>query len=391
MTFDAIVIGAGPGGSSTALSLAQQGRSVAIVERAEFPRRKVCGDFISAVNLELLDRLGVGTEFRDLAGPEVARTALFAAGPGLDAPMPEANGNAFGRALGRDVLDGLLLDAARRAGVTVLQPWRAAKIVPAGELSTVLIESGDRQQALSAPVIVAAHGSWEPGKLTSNLARRNQPHDFLGFKAHFTHATLAADLMPLMVFPGGYGGMVWADRGRLSISCCIRRDVLTLLRTDHPGIAAAEVVHRHIMASCPAAKAAIGNANLHGDWLAAGPIRPGIREQYQDAIFRVGNLAGESHPIIAEGISMALQSGWLLAEQLRRMPVWDVDGRAAAGAAYKELWHRQFATRVQAAALLARLAIFPQGAALMSGMVKVFPAVLSVGARISGKTKPLPF
>ncbi|WP_375449974.1 NAD(P)/FAD-dependent oxidoreductase [uncultured Devosia sp.] len=390
MTYDAIIIGGGPGGASAALALARQGRAVALIERAGFPRRKVCGEFISAVNLALLDTLGVGPAFRDLAGPEVTRLALFAAGPGLDAPMPKANGNGFGRALGRDVLDGLLLHAARSAGVAVLQPWRAVEIVQADDLSMVRIENGAQQQVLSAPVIIAAHGSWEPGRLATNLQKRHQPHDFLGFKAHFIGATLPAELMPLLVFPGGYGGMVWADGGRLSLSCCMRRDRLARLRADHPGLSAAEVVHRHILSSCPAAKAAIGRAALHGEWLAAGPIRPGIRQQYQDGIFRVGNIAGESHPIIAEGISMALQSGWLLAEQLRQVPVWDADGRAAAGAAYTRLWHRQFATRIHAAAILARLAIFPHSAAMMRNTVRFFPAALSIGARLSGKTKALP-
>lgn len=390
MSYDAIIVGAGPGGASVALSLARQGRSVAIIERAEFPRRKVCGEFISAVNLALLDRLGLGEAFRKLAGPEVTRLALFAAGPGLEAPMPRADGHAFGRALGRDVFDGLLLEAARAAGVTILQPWQAVEIMHDGDLATVRIEHSDGQQLLTAPVVIAAHGSWEPGKLTSHLDKRNRPHDFLGFKAHFADATLAANLMPLLVFPGGYGGMVWADQGRLSISCCIRRDMLTQLRAKHAGLSAAEAVHRHILASCPAAPAALGNAKLLGKWLGAGPIRPGIRQQYQDGIFRVGNIAGESHPIIAEGISMALQSGWLLAEQLRQTPVWDDAGRATAAARYASLWRRQFATRIHAASFLAHLAIFPQSAALMRSVVTVFPAAMSIGARLSGKTKLLP-
>ncbi|TIW31777.1 MAG: FAD-dependent oxidoreductase, partial [Mesorhizobium sp.] len=57
-THDAIVIGAGPAGTSIALALARRGWGVAIVEKNMFPRRKVCGEYISASNLTLLDRLG---------------------------------------------------------------------------------------------------------------------------------------------------------------------------------------------------------------------------------------------------------------------------------------------------------------------------------------------
>ncbi|TGR90585.1 monooxygenase, partial [bacterium M00.F.Ca.ET.191.01.1.1] len=81
-------------------------------------------------------------------------------------------------------------------------------------------------------------------------------------------------------------------------------------------VSAAEAVEHHIMATCRGARAALQQACLDGPWLAAGPIRPGIRAGYEKDIFRVGNAAGESHPIIAEGISMALQSGWLLALEL---------------------------------------------------------------------------
>ena len=43
---------------------------------------------------------------------------------------------------------------------------------------------------LRAPVVIAAHGSWEPGKLPSQLDKINNPSDLLGFKAHFKGASL---------------------------------------------------------------------------------------------------------------------------------------------------------------------------------------------------------
>ena len=45
---DVIVVGAGPAGSATALRLARAGASVTLVERARFPRRKVCGEYLNA-------------------------------------------------------------------------------------------------------------------------------------------------------------------------------------------------------------------------------------------------------------------------------------------------------------------------------------------------------
>ena len=57
--YDALVIGGGPGGATAALLLARAGWSVALVERKTFPRRKVCGEYLSATTLPLLEHLGV--------------------------------------------------------------------------------------------------------------------------------------------------------------------------------------------------------------------------------------------------------------------------------------------------------------------------------------------
>ena len=197
--------------------------------------------------------------------------------------------------------------------------------------------------------------------------------------------------MPLLVFPGGYGGMVWADQ---------RPAVALLLHSpgragQAPQIKPGPVGRRRrctpiFWPPARAAAAAIGDASLQGDWLAAGPIRPGIRARYADDIFRVGNLAGESHPIIAEGISMALQSGWMLAQQLAVSRSWGPEERAAAGKRYSTAWSKQFSARIRMASLLARLSILPMGAAVMRTFVRALPASLSIGATLSGKTKALP-
>ncbi|TIP84936.1 MAG: NAD(P)/FAD-dependent oxidoreductase [Mesorhizobium sp.] len=397
-THDAIIIGAGPAGTSVALTLARRGWAVAIVEKSVFPRRKVCGEYISASNLALLEQLEIGEAWRANAGPEIRRVGFFSGETCTEAPMPPTKDgprekkDGFGRALGRDILDCLLLQAAQSAGVGIFQPCRAVAIDRDGDMQMVRIQAGNETTMLRAPVIVAAHGSWEPGPLPSQIGKTNRPSDLFGFKAHFTGSSLAPDLMPLLVFPGGYGGMVSADHGRLSISCCIRRDMLARLRKqpNHQShLSAADAVSRHLMESCRGVRDALESAHADGAWLAAGPIRPGIRSCYERDIFRVGNAAGESHPIIAEGISMALQSGWLLASELACAP----DGRAgreAAGRRYKAAWKALFSTRLHAAAAIAGIALHPGSATLMPAIVRNFPQALTLGAQLSGKTKPVP-
>ncbi len=387
---DALVIGGGPGGAATALLLARAGWSVVLVERKPFPRRKVCGEYLSATNLPLLAQLGIADEFRDRAGPRVERVGLFAGRTVLAAELPRLAAD-WGRALGREHLDTLLLERAAAAGVDVRQPWWAGRLLAEGDAYRCRIQAADSNAAadVSAPVVVAAHGSWDPGPLPTQCPRGpGRPADLLGFKAHFRNGDLPAGLMPLLVFPGGYGGMVHSDDGRVSLSCCVRRDRLALLRRG-AGNAAGEAVLEHIKESCLGVRSALAGAVRAGAWLAAGPLRPGIRDPGPRGVFRVGNCAGEAHPVIAEGISMALQAGWLLARHLvgwkrRSGSAGDL---AAVGRDYARDWRKAFAPRLYTAAAVAHWAMRPAAVAGALPLLRCFPGLLSWGARLSGKAK----
>ena len=132
--FDALIIGGGPGGATAALLLAKAGWSVGLVEKTSYPRGKVCGEFLSATNLPLLKHLGVAESFLELAGPDVRQVGLISGNHVVTADMPRprtggGTSDGWGRALGRDHLDTLLLHRAAAAGVNVWQPWSAVELV----------------------------------------------------------------------------------------------------------------------------------------------------------------------------------------------------------------------------------------------------------------------
>ena len=387
MTFDAVVIGGGPAGATTGLILARAGWSVAIVEKASFPRRKVCGEFISATSLPLLHDIGVARSFLDCAGPDVRRVALFAAESIASSAMPHQTDGAWGRALGREHLDLLLLDAAVRAGAKLWQPFAAMELQQRGDATVCTIAANRTPIQLRGRLVVLAHGSWERGPRTV-APQAHAAGDLLAFKAHFTGSDLPSDLLPLLVFPGGYGGMVHSDAGRVSLSCCIRRDELAQCRRRYPGHGAGEAVLLHIQTSCLGVRDALRRATLHGAWLSAGPIRPGIRRVYQDGLFLAGNLAGEAHPIVAEGIGMAMQSAWLLSQILvaHQDDVLAGHTHAELGRAYAAAWNRSFGRRVRAAAAFAYLALRPRIGRRLLPIIERFPQVLTFGAQLSGKT-----
>jgi flavin-dependent dehydrogenase len=390
--YDALIIGAGPAGSTAARVLAQAGWSVALVEKSAFPRRKVCGEFISATSLPLLYDPDVRDGFLAEAGPEVRRVGLFAADAILSAAMPAAGKSVsgWGRALGRDRLDQMLAEVAAKRGAELWQPCKAVALRREDEGFVCIIESDDTLKELKAKIVIAANGSWEKAPWAPEFPRRRKPSELLAFKARFSEAALPSELMPLLVFPGGYGGMVHTDRGRVSLSCCVRRDTLKSCRQKYRHPHAGEAVLAHIMNTCGGVRHALGHAALDGAWLSAGPIRPGIRPRYADGIFHIGNSAGEAHPIIAEGISMAMQSAWLLSQRLiaGQGQIAAPEALAELGRLYARDWHMAFARRIHAAAIFARLAMWP-GAARVLPILKRVPEILTWGARLSGKTTQL--
>jgi flavin-dependent dehydrogenase len=389
--YDALVIGGGPAGACAALLLARAGWSVILVERKNFPRPKVCGEYLSATNLPLLDRLGLGAVFREKAGPPVRKVGLYAGNVTLQADLPRPPGPnpEWGRALSRERLDTLLLERARQAGADVRQPFQARSLGREGDRFRCGLESLENGAAAeaSARIVVAAHGSWDPGTLLTQPPRRPAaPADLLGFKAHFHGACLGPDLMPLLAFPGGYGGMVHCEGNRVSLSCCVRRDRLAVMRHRRPGDAG-DTVLEHIKARCRGARQVLEGARRTGAWLGAGPIRPGIRLPYLPGIFPVGNVAGEAHPVIAEGISIALQSAWLACA---RLLAWKARGAAprelgGLAHAYAADWRRHFAPRLAVSQLIAQWAMRPAAVTCALPLLWSCPPLLTWFARLSGK------
>ena len=394
--YDAIVVGGGPAGATAAILLAQAGQRVAVVEKATFPRRKVCGEFISATTWPLLHELGVAGSLRAHAGPVVCRVGVFAGTAQITTPMAamrlgEVDG---GSAVGREILDTVLLGRAAAAGADILQPWSLTGFTmdAAGCACHVEERGSGRGQTLHAPLLIAAHGSWESGPLPTQAFRKPQrPSDLLAFKAHFGGGSLAPDLMPLLAFPGGYGGMVHTGAGLISLSCCIRRDQWEACRARWPQHRAGAAVLAHIVAHCAGAAAALAGATLDGTWLAAGPIRPGIHGFGTGRLFAVGNAAAEAHPVVAEGISMAIQSASLLCERLIELQALAPEPATLAiiRAHYAREWRRNFSPRLHAAALFAHLFMRPLPTRLAAGLMTRFPSVLGLGARWSGKADPL--
>lgn len=395
--FDAIIIGAGPAGGTAGILLAGAGWRVAIVDKDNFPREKVCGGCIAASNLPLLEALGISDRFFSMAGPPLRQMALICQDRIIHAPLPPYADSAYpwGVAMRRAHLDLLLLDRARHCGATIFQPWLATSIEgSAGHFRCHIRKTGAAESlVLSAPLLIDAHGSWQALQQDNRERQSHGQGDLLAFKADFTGTGLEQGVLPVLSFPGGYGGMVVTDHGAVTIAFCIQRRTLAQARAGFPGHRPQESAAQWVMSHCEAVRQMLHGAAQETKWVAAGPIHPGIRiGQASQSAFPVGNAAGETHPIIGEGVSMALQSAVLLADLIAPHKEWASDPRwqATMRREYASAWRGHFTNRIRLAALFAHTAMRPAMCRSLFPLLQRYPGLLSQFARWSGKVRPGP-
>ena len=333
MTYDLIVIGAGPAGCLTAIDAARNGASVLLLERGRFPRHKVCGEFVSAESLHLLGQL-LAPEYRTLISnaPRIAQARIFSDGAEIPAEIDPAAAS-----IARHDLDFALWRSALQAGVDAREQCKVQSV----ERTAQGFKVSTATESFQGRSLVNATGRWS--FLTSAPIRtRSARHRWVGLKAHFREPD-APGSVDLYFFPGGYCGVqpVTAPQngsGAIINACAmVRADVATNLS--------------QVFAAHPALHARSSAWEPAMPQVSTSPLVFHEPEPVQDGMLQAGDSATFVDPFIGDGISLALQSGNLAARCLRPF-FQDECSLQQASANYARLYRQQLAPVFRASSKL---------------------------------------
>ena len=313
-----LVVGAGPAGTAAAITLAEAGTEVMVVDKATFPRDKCCGDGLTAGALRRLEALGLNPG--DVPSWRWVDDVLIGGPKGHEVRYPLPSDGHFAAVASRVDLDAALLARAKAVGAQIFED---ATVTNAAQHTDGVRVHVDGHGTVVAERVIAADGMWSPmRKALGTTSPKAEPRVYLGewhaYRQYFSNVhTEASKQLCVWFEPDLVPGYVWcfplAD-GRVNVGFGIER------RAD---------VKTHTMKALwssllerPHIRAALGPAATPEAAPKAWPIPAGIAHAplSDGRVLYVGDAARACDVLTGEGIGQALLTGGLAARAVLAHP-----------------------------------------------------------------------
>jgi flavin-dependent dehydrogenase len=375
---DVLIAGAGPAGSLTALRLARAGARVLLVDRARFPRDKLCGDTLNPGALRLLDGAGLRTRVEAVSHP--LEGMLITGNGGVHVRGTYGPG-LFARALTRRVLDQLLVDAAIAAGVQFQDGVRVdgPLVDETGGRPTVrgavLCRCGGPASRLRVParVTIAADGRHSTLAFALGLASHPPAPRRWAVGAYFEGLAGLDTVGEMHVRGPHYIGVAPIGGAGLANVC--------LVTPAREGFAdPARLLERHVAADPVLGPRAVEARRVTAPAI-LGPLAVDARAAGVPGLLLAGDAAGFIDPMTGDGLRFALRGAELAADvALAALDDPEID----AAARLAEARARAFGTKYNVNRLLRRLVGTPRRVSVLAISARVAPGILRQMIRYAG-------
>lgn len=387
-SYDVIIAGSGPAGTSAAIHLATRGANVLLAEQKKFPRPKLCGEFISPECFEHFERLGVESKILQSGGAEVFKTVFYSRN-GKCVSVPSkwfGKEQSFALGLSRAELDAHLLSRARQVGVDVAEESHVAgPLLRGNSVCGIRLKKDAHLREIDSLVTIDATGHSRVLARAIDKQRVSRKRaSVVAFKASVENAKAEPGHCEIYFYRGGYGGLSAIENG-VSNLCFIAsaRDVLEC--GSDP-----ERVMREVVASNHRAAITLSQGRVPGPWLSVALESFGRRALAPaDGLLAVGDAASFIDPFTGSGILMALESGELAANVIMRwLPRLSTDASYQSLANdYRARYDENFRRRLRLCGLLRRSAFLPR---LAETLIRVFGVSDRMRRRVARATRPVP-
>ncbi len=311
---DVIVVGAGPAGAASAILLAERGFDVLVLDRASFPRPKLCGEYLSPEAARVLDRLGV-LKTLDIGG------AMPLAGMRITAPdgtVVEGRYRPVGPwrpyrehalAVPRETLDAMLAERLRALPVDFRERVRVTDVLleNASVVGVEAVDGAGRVHRFRAPLVVAADGRASIVAHRLGLHRAH-PLQRMALVTYASGLEDVTDLGEIFVDPPDYAILNPVAPGRVNMSLVVPLgDAARFSDRLHTFFAARVKQLPHLARR-------VAGAEMAARVRALGPLAYRVVPPTVGGVLLVGDAAGFYDPFTGEGVFTGLRSAELAAE-----------------------------------------------------------------------------
>jgi geranylgeranyl reductase family protein len=304
---DVLIVGAGPAGTAAAIELKRSGRDVVVIDKAEFPRDKCCGDGLTAEALRILDRLGLHPE--RVPNWNTVTDIMIRGPKGREIRLPLPDTGQYAAIVPRADLDDQLVGLARAAGADVRTGVSYRRLETVDDHVEVSTSDG----TFASRYVIAADGMWSPVRKSLGVGPTDYRGEWHAFRQYFADVGPAAQHLVVWFEPDLLPGYAWSfplpgQRANVGFG---------ILRGRSHGIQDMKRLWEDILER-PHIRAVLGPDAMpegrHKAWPI--PARVGRLPLTAERVFFVGDAAGTCDPMTGEGIAQALFSGRAAAEAI---------------------------------------------------------------------------
>ena len=328
---DVLIIGGGLAGLVNAIHLSKVGLQVTLIEKNEFPKHKVCGEYISNEVLPYLQYLGADP--MTLGAKKITRFLMSTVnGKIMEAKLPMGG---FG--VSRFVLDHFLMEKAIANGCKVIKDT-VEQVAFLDDFFKVETRAGT---CFKPKLVIGAFGKRSNLDLQLDRPFIKKRSPYLGVKGHFK-GEFAEDLVALHNFKGGYCGVSKVENDNLNI--CYLADFQSFKKYKN-----IEAFQENVLFKNPLLREIFeGIEPVFQKPLTISQISFLPKNPVDDHILMSGDAAGMIHPLCGNGMAMAIHSAKILSEWIEKYFDGEIKNRKFLESSYAKAWKQQFQKRLLA-------------------------------------------